>query len=331
MPADAVIWSGVAAHALALGVSVAWTAWSIRRHGWRKRSTRRYSYYLYILLHSVRLWWLAALARSHVGGTLDETELLSPATAALNRLALCLGHTAFSMIAFSWANVTGPRLLPLSARHVFVGLNAVNWLTQAALFAALCALAREGPSARLTLLVRLDAAAIVGFSALLACASAAFGLLLSSRFVQLAAAAADPTLGTYISVKFNKVNIAWHTFCACFVLRAVFLSASLPGIGPRDVGRWHYFWLGYYLPDVLPTLVALAVLRKRTLPLPCCGSLLSPPRAFDSSASELHQQLIFSPALAISAAGSDAESDRPTSSGAPGGKRGYPYSGSGTE
>lgn len=46
--------------------------------------------------------------------------------------------------------------------------------------------------------------------------------------------------------------------------------------------------------DVLPTLVALIVLRKRTLPFSCCG-LCSPAHPADSSASELHQQLIFSP------------------------------------
>mmetsp|Transcript_22328 Transcript_22328/g.56632 ORF Transcript_22328/g.56632 Transcript_22328/m.56632 type:complete len:103 (+) Transcript_22328:57-365(+) len=44
--------------------------------------------------------------------------------------------------------------------------------------------------------------------------------------------------------------------------------------------------------DVLPNLVALAVLRKRTILCSC--SLLSRPRVFDPSASELHQQLITS-------------------------------------
>lgn len=253
MAAGPLILCGLAVYSVALSVSVLWAAWSIVRHGWRKRSTRRYTYYFYIALHAVRLWWLAALARSGVDGTLDESELLSPTVAVLNRLALCLGYNAISMVVFGWANVTsataGPCGRALTARWVFAGVNLANWMLQAGLCAALCALAARGPSTRLTWLVQIDVALLVAFAAQLAVFATAFGLLLSSRFIELAAAAADPTLGAYVAVKFNKMNVAWHTFCACFALRAVFLAASLPGIGPV-VGRAHYFWFGYYIPGV---------------------------------------------------------------------------------
>jgi hypothetical protein len=323
---DWVIGGGLVAHGLTLAFTVGWTAWSIRRHGWRKRSTRRYSYYFYISLHLCRLVWLVALARTDVAsGLLDESELQAPLVGALNRVALCLCHNAFSMVVFGWANVStsayNPYLPALSARRLFLALNLCNWLAQAALFApaaALCALGRGGmggggggmgddgmggmtgngdgwlagmgggrasafESARdaiatganrtapalpplataahslathppldsgslVRVLLRVDVALLVAFAALLALASAAFGLLLSSKFVHLAAAAADPTLGTFVSVKFNKINIAWHAFCGCFGLRAVFLAASLPPLGPSGVGRGQYFLLGYYLP-----------------------------------------------------------------------------------
>jgi len=67
--------------------------------------------------------------------------------------------------------------------------------------------------------------------------------------------------------------------------------------------------------DVVPTFVALVVLRKRTLPCTCCG-LLSPPRTLDRSAAELHQQLIFSPSsLSRASAGGAGTSDGSESGG----------------
>lgn len=240
---------GLALHALALSVSVLWLAWSVQRHGWRKRSTRRSTYYLYVALHSVRLWWLAALARSGADGRLGASELRSPTAAVLNRVALCLGYHAFSMIVFGWANVTSGGAL--RARWAFSALTGANWLSQAALCAALCATAGRGPPARAEALAQLDAALLVAFAALLSGCAALFGLLLSSRFIELAAAAADPTMGSYVAVKFNKVNLAWHAFCGCFALRAAFLAASLAGVGPA-VSRAHYFWLGYYVPGKNP-------------------------------------------------------------------------------
>lgn len=249
--ADAVLATGFVLHTLALIVSVLWAAWSIQRHGWRKRSTRRLSYYMYVALHAVRLFWLAALARAGADATLDELELRSPTAAVLNRVALCLAFNAFSMLVFGWANVTssgaGACARALPARRVFLLLNGAHWASHAGLCAALLAAAARGPSDRLRLLVRLDAALVVAFAAALAALAAAFGLMLSARFVQLAAAAADPTLGGYVTVKFNKVNVAWHVFCACFALRAVFLAAALPGVGPI-VGRAHLYAFGYFTP-----------------------------------------------------------------------------------
>lgn len=97
---DSVLLTGIVAHGLTLCICVGWTGWSVYRHGWRKRSTRRFSYYLYIVLHALRLCWLVALSHSGVEGTLDMSELDSPTAALLNRVALCIGHNAFSMVVF---------------------------------------------------------------------------------------------------------------------------------------------------------------------------------------------------------------------------------------
>lgn len=237
-----------------LALSLGWTAWSIHRHGVWKRSTRRYSYYFYALLCAVRLAWLGTLARSPVDGTLSVDEFLSPGVSGLNRLALCLGHNAFSMVIFGWANVTAISYRSsapmLTARRAFVGLNTINWAAHAGLYAAvhLAGFGRDadGGDARLAALTCLSVALLVAFAVVLTIAAAVFGMVLSMKFVQLAAAAADPTLGTYVSVKFNKINVAWHVFCVCFALRALCLGSSLP-LG-FEVHPAHYLLFGYYLP-----------------------------------------------------------------------------------
>jgi hypothetical protein len=38
-----------------------WTAWSINKHGWCRRSLRRFSYLLFLLMFAVRLVWCAVL------------------------------------------------------------------------------------------------------------------------------------------------------------------------------------------------------------------------------------------------------------------------------
>ena len=40
---------------------LAWTGWSISKHGWCRRSLRRFSYLLFLLLLAVRLAWCGVL------------------------------------------------------------------------------------------------------------------------------------------------------------------------------------------------------------------------------------------------------------------------------
>lgn len=106
--------------ALMLALVVAWTSWSVRKHGWRKRSLRRYSYLLFILLLTLRLAWCAAclffrdpaasreaLDDADGGGVLfDEGALRSLAVVVVGRLCFCAHFCVFSMLVCGWADST---------------------------------------------------------------------------------------------------------------------------------------------------------------------------------------------------------------------------------
>jgi hypothetical protein len=154
-----------------------------------------------------------------------------------------------------------------SARRLFVVLNIANWASQAALLGVLLDLAPDGPSPRLAAWLAADVGLIAACAAVLSCAAAVFGMLLSARFVELAAAAADPSLGTYVSVKFNKINVAWHALCAAFALRAYALATTLPRFGPAGISRAHYYTFGYYVPGTtrapMPRAIGTACVRAQ--------------------------------------------------------------------
>ena len=109
---------------LTLGVVVAWLAWSVRKHGWWKRSLRRYSYILFAVLLSARLAWCVACFftrepegameepddpddATRTGGVqLDEGVLRSPWVLGIGRICFCAHFCVFSMLVCGWADST---------------------------------------------------------------------------------------------------------------------------------------------------------------------------------------------------------------------------------
>ena len=89
------------------GLVVMWTAHSIHKHGWCRRSLRRFSYLLFTLLLSVRLAWCLTLLllvneRPETGS--EALHTLSAIT--LGRAAYCVHFLAFSMLVCGWADST---------------------------------------------------------------------------------------------------------------------------------------------------------------------------------------------------------------------------------
>lgn len=114
---------------LTLSVVIAWTGWSVRKHGWRKRSLRRYSYLLFAVLLSTRLvWCLACLLLQATSSVIDlppgETDapdqpsqqpaamsygqgvLRFPVVVVLGRICFCAHFCVFSMLVCGWADST---------------------------------------------------------------------------------------------------------------------------------------------------------------------------------------------------------------------------------
>ena len=94
-------------YALTEGLVLVWTAWSIRKHGWCRRSVRRFSYLIFALLLAVRLAWFSALllsCRDHPDA--GSLALRSTAAVSLSRGAFCLHFLAFSMLVCGWADST---------------------------------------------------------------------------------------------------------------------------------------------------------------------------------------------------------------------------------
>lgn len=288
--------AGVGVHSAALALTACWIAWSLFRNGVRKVSLRRYTYYGLLALHVLRLAWLTQLlvGRPRAADSLD-------------RAALCVGTATVSVIVFGWAGVacsspTGRR--PPGLLTAVVGVNVAH--------CALQVVAAPGMAQRVV------TAAFAGFLALMA---AVFGMVVSMRFVQLAAMAADPGVGDYVSLKFNKINVAWHALCLCFAARA---AAVLPlESGTYDGSTALRFCLVYMVPDLTATIVGLVVLRKK--PVVYCWPSAAAQRA---AAGELRQHLIFSPATVSSGGPGDDGKSTVGSSAARSEPRGRPSLGS---
>ena len=118
-----------------------WTGWSVRKHGWCRRSLRRFSYILFALLLASRLGWCAYLLwRCQERPDVGFVALHSLPAVVLARAAFCLHFLAFSMLVAGWADSTymmmaGRSLQPTAVRPTtlfyyigppFVGANAIN-------------------------------------------------------------------------------------------------------------------------------------------------------------------------------------------------------------
>ena len=84
-----------------------WTGWSIRKHGWCRRSLRRFSYLLFLLLLAVRLAWCAVLLAYLHERPVDEMHALrSTPAVVLDHAAFLVHFLAFSMLVCGWADST---------------------------------------------------------------------------------------------------------------------------------------------------------------------------------------------------------------------------------
>jgi hypothetical protein len=94
-------------YAAAFTLVIVWTGWSVRKHGWLRRSLRRFSYVLFLLLLAVRLAWCTTLLLRCRDNPQAPAEALRSTTAvALARAAFCLHFLAFSMLVCGWADST---------------------------------------------------------------------------------------------------------------------------------------------------------------------------------------------------------------------------------
>ena len=94
-------------YAAAFALVIVWTGWSVRKHGWCRRSLRRFSYVLFLMLLAVRLAWCTALLmRCKEDPQAPAEALRSTSAVALARAAFCLHFLAFSMLVCGWADST---------------------------------------------------------------------------------------------------------------------------------------------------------------------------------------------------------------------------------
>ena len=134
-------------YAFGFTLVVIWTGHSVHKHGWRRRSLRRFSYGLFTLLLAVRLAWCTFLLlriREHpeLARSTDATAVLRSLTViVLTRAAFCLHFLAFSMLVCGWVDSTymmmaKPSVQPTAMRahsalfyHIgppFIAVNTIN-------------------------------------------------------------------------------------------------------------------------------------------------------------------------------------------------------------
>ena len=138
------LWLAAAFYAAAFALVLLWTAWSVRKHGCWKRSLRRFSYLLFLLLLATRLAWFGVLWAYLADHPLAPAlhALRSTPAIALDHLAFLVHFLAFSMLVCGWADSTymmmsGRSLQPTAVRsptifyHIggaFVAVNLLNAL-----------------------------------------------------------------------------------------------------------------------------------------------------------------------------------------------------------
>lgn len=113
--------SVVLASALYLGAFIlvlVWTGWSVRKHGWCRRSLRRFSYLLFLLLLAVRLAWCAVLLAYLRKKPMAQMHALrSTPAVTLDHAAFLIHFLAFSMLVCGWGMCSVPTRTPRAA-HV---------------------------------------------------------------------------------------------------------------------------------------------------------------------------------------------------------------------
>ena len=106
-PFETVVASMLLVYACGFGLVVMWTAHSVQKHGWRRRSLRRFSYGLFTLLLATRLvWCIVLLVRAHEHPQAGSAALHSLWAIVLGRAAFCVHFLAFSMLVCGWADST---------------------------------------------------------------------------------------------------------------------------------------------------------------------------------------------------------------------------------
>ena len=105
---------------VAFSLVLVWTLWSVRKHGWCRRSLRRCSYLLFLLLLAVRLAWCAILLRApdvrlapNIRPLLGGISLREIAAFAIDVAAFVIHFAVFSMLV-QVPNDFKPRLSPLT-------------------------------------------------------------------------------------------------------------------------------------------------------------------------------------------------------------------------
>ena len=222
-----------------LTVNLSWLGWSVRKHGWRKRSLRRYSYILFAIVLGARLFWsIAVLVElgqpsgvevDEQASWADQRALQSPTVLAIGRVAFCAHFLVFSMLVCGWADSTwmmmsGLSLQPLALKastifyHLgrpFAAINAANCLVSlgALVPPAFCPAGRgtaEAAAASCRLLARqcerLGVGAMAGFSLVLAVASAVAGTAISCKIRDIAEG--EPSLRPFAYAKLLKARSA---------------------------------------------------------------------------------------------------------------------------
>ena len=105
-----------------------------------------------------------------------------------------------------------------------------------------------------------------GFSALLAISSTAAGLAVSGKIRSIADV--EPALPSYAREKVIKVTLAAAVFSICSLSRAYVLLREALAVDWPPLGPISTVTLGVMIPELLPTVAALIVLRRQ--PLTCC-------------------------------------------------------------
>ena len=300
---DALVLTTTVVYSVAFALVLVWTGWSVRKHGWCRRSLRRFSYLLFLLLLATRILWCSTLllALRDAPFLPNRTLLLMPLALAFDYASFVLHFLAFSMLVSGWADSThmimsGRSLQPAATRRQRIigpSFLVVNVLNTAAALVTLAPVliwpsalggggsgpwAGAGIDADSVSVWTGGAEALVGFalylsalsrggmSLLLALSSSAFGLLVSLRIHNIARI--EPNLKSASTEKVLKVLLAAVVFTSMALARAYVLLHDVMQPDEPPLTAADYVCVGVLGPDLLPILAALLVLRRR----PLCGA-----------------------------------------------------------